>query len=109
MATRRARLQNENVEPFGRAVDGCSQAGRTRPDDNQVAHVRLIDRKVETKAIRDFLIGGIAQDVLTAADDDRNVGGADVKVIEQMLYVRIPFEVDVCVGIPVAHQKLFDA
>ena len=71
--------------------------------------MRSIDGIVEAKTIGDLLVAGIAQHDVTAANQHRDVGGADVKPIEQLLGVGVAIEINVVMRMPVAGQKLLHA
>jgi hypothetical protein len=69
----------------------------------------LIDRVVEPEAIRYLLVGRIAQDRVGATDEDRDVGRADVKLIEDRLRLGVAIEVDVVERMAVAGQEFLHA
>ena len=71
--------------------------------------MRAIDRLVEPKTIGDPLVARIAQHGLATADEDRHIGGAHVKPIEEILRLRIGIEIDVGVRMAVAREELPDA
>ena len=49
-------FDHQHVESFGRAVDRGREPGRTRADDDHVAHVRPIDRLIEAEAVGDLRV-----------------------------------------------------
>ena len=63
---------------------------------------------VEAEAVGDLRVGRIPQHRVAAADQHRNVGGVDVKPIEQLLRVGIAIEIDVVERMAVARQELLD-
>jgi hypothetical protein len=71
--------------------------------------MRAIDGIVEAKTIGDLLVAGIAQHRVSAADQHRDVGGIDVKPIEQLLGVGVAIEINVVVRVAVAGQKVLHA
>ena len=109
LSARRVRLQHQHIETLRRAVDGRGQARRSGADDDDIAHVRLIDRVVEAEAVGDLLIGRVPKHDVAAADQDRHVADGDVKAIEQLLHVGVAVEIDVGVGVAVARQEFLDA
>ena len=68
----------------------------------------LIDALVETEAVGNLLIAGIAQHGVAAADQDGNLVVRDVKAIEQTLRVRVAVEVEISERVPVARQEFLD-
>ena len=68
--------------------------------------MRSIDGVVEAKTIGDLLVAGIAQHRVAAANQDRDVGGADVKPIEQLLRVGVAIKIDVVMRVSIVGQKL---
>ena len=108
LAARRVRLEHENVEPFGRAVDRGREPGRAGADDHQVAHVRLIDRVVEAEALGNLGVGRVPEHDLAAAHQHRHVRDGDPEVIEQRLNVGLAVEIDVGVGVAVPGEELLD-
>jgi hypothetical protein len=63
---------------------------------------------VKAETVGHLLVARISQHQLVAADQHRYLTGGDVEAIQQLLYVWIPFEVYVGVGMAIAHQELFD-
>src|SRR6185295_17711826 len=70
---------------------------------------RLVDRLVQTEAVRDLLVGRVPKDDVPTADHYRHILDRHPKPIEQLLDVRITIEVDEGVWMPVARQEFFDA
>jgi len=70
--------------------------------------VCLVNSLVKTKTVGDLLVGRVPQHQLAAADHHGYFTGGDMENIQEVLDVRIPFEVYVGVRIAVAHQELFD-
>ncbi len=68
--------------------------------------MRAIDGVVEAETIGDLPVARIAQHGVAAANQHRDVGGADVKPIEQLLGVGIAIEIDVVMRMPVAGQEV---
>ena len=66
----------------------------------------LIDRGIEAEAVRDALIGRIAQHRRAAADENRHLCRRDVKSIEQFLDVAVAIEIDVGEGVSIPRQEL---
>src|SRR5205823_3457448 len=71
-------------------------------------HLRLVNALVETKAIRKLLISRVPKHQLAAADHYGYVAGGDMEAIQQALYIRVAFKIDVGIGMSIAHQELFD-
>ena len=91
----RVRFEHQNIESFGCGVHRSRQPRRTGADDHQIAHVRLIDRLVETKTLGDLRIPRVTQDGLATANHGRHIRHRHLKPIEQFLRVRIPIEIDI--------------
>ena len=68
-----------DIQALRCSINRRRQPAGSRADDNQVAHLALIDFFVEPEAGSRFGIGGIAQGLLAAADQDRNVGDRNPK------------------------------
>ena len=68
----------------------------------------MIDRRVQTEALSHRLVGGVLENDLAAADDDRYVPHADVEAIEESLHVGIPIHVDERVRVGVARKELLE-
>ena len=85
LPARRRALQDQHVQPLGRAVDGGGQPRRPAADDHHLAHLRRIEVGAEAEADGQHLDGRVLEDVAAAADDHRHVVDADVKAIEQHL------------------------
>jgi len=98
-------LDHEDIEALRSGVDGCCQAGGTRSHNNQVAHLRFIDGGVESQTISEFLIGRIAQDGATAANDNGNLRGSYFKPVEKLLGSIVGVEIHVPVGISIPAQE----
>ena len=102
-------LDDQDVEPLRRAVDGRRKPRRPAADDNDVADVRAIDRVVESKTVGDLAIARIAEHDVAATDEDGNLIRRDVESIEERLHVRVVIEIDVRERMPVPRQELLDA
>jgi hypothetical protein len=105
LAARRVELEHEDIESFGRAVDGGRESGRPGADDHDVPHLRGVDRRVETETVGELLVARIAEHRLTAADHDRHIGDGNPESVEEGLDVRFAIEVDEVVGIVVPRQE----
>ena len=71
--------------------------------------MRPVDGIVESQAIGNLLVAGIAQHDRPAANQHRDVGLADVKPIEQLLGAGVAIEIDVVMRVAVAGQELLHA
>ena len=49
-----------------------------RRDDDEVSHMRAIDRVVEPETLGNLLIGRVLEHAFAAADEHRRVGDADM-------------------------------
>ncbi len=98
-------LEHHHVEPLGRAVHRGCQPRRPGADDHQVVHDGCVHHRVEPEAVGDLGVARVLQHLLTAADEDGDVAGGDVELVEQRLHVRVALDVDVLVGVAVAHQE----
>ena len=65
-----------------------------------------VDRRVEAEAVGELRGRRIAQHQLAAADQDRDVVGADVEAVQQRLDVGVVLEVEVRVRMAVAREEL---
>src|SRR5690606_13056097 len=99
-------LDNYCVEPLGRRVDGGGQSGRACPDDDDVAHLAVVDTGVEAEMIRDGSVAGVPEHDLAAADHDGHVGGRNVRAVEQVRDVRVTLDVEIAERMPVAREEL---
>src|SRR6202008_1904292 len=104
----RTGFEHEHVETFRGSVASGSEAGWSRADDDQIAHLPLIDRLVEAKAVGNLLIRWIPQH-RGAANHDGDIVDADVELIEQLLFVPVVIEVDVAMRMAVACEELPNA
>src|SRR4051812_23737559 len=102
------RLQDEDVETFGRAVHGGGKARGAGADDHQVANRATVESGVQPQALGDLLVGRALQHPIVAADDDRYVEGPEPEAIEQPLHVRVLLDVEVRVRLSVAGEELAD-
>jgi hypothetical protein len=109
LAARRIRLDDEGIEPFRGGVNGRSEPGGPGTDDDDVPHLRLVDGIIETEALRDLLIGRMAQDDVVAADQNGDIVASDIESIEELLNVDLIVEIDVRIGMTVARQELLDS
>jgi hypothetical protein len=105
LAAGRARLDDEHVQSFRRAVHSCCQAGESAANDDDVAQLCLIDRIVEAEAVGDLVVCRIPENRGAAADENRNVALSDLKAIEELLHAVVTVEIDVRVRISVAREE----
>jgi hypothetical protein len=86
---RHLRFDHQHVEALRRTVDSGCEARRTCADNDEIANWRVIDRRVEPKAICDLAVGRILQHRFAATDQHRHIVDADVKAIEDLLRLAI--------------------
>ena len=66
----------------------------------------MIDLLVETETLRDLRVRRISQHGIAAADQHRDISGADLKPVEQLLRLAVAIEIDVVERMPVPRQEL---
>jgi hypothetical protein len=64
---------------------------------------------VKAKAVGNLLNRRVPEYDVAPADDHRHIRSGHVKAIEQTLDIGVTVKVNVCVGMPVSCQELFDA
>jgi hypothetical protein len=62
---------------------------------------RCVDRGIETQRVGDLRVGRVFENQATATNDDRHVGQAHVKPIEQLLNVAFLVEINEAVRMAV--------
>ena len=70
--------------------------------------MRRVDRAGQAEALGELRDGRVAEDVLSVADDDGDLGGLHVEAVEEGLRGAIGVEVDVGMGMIVAGEELTD-
>ena len=109
MAARRARLDDDAIEPFARGIDGGREPGLPGADDRHRPHLGRVDRRVEAEAKGDPAVRRVLEDHLAAAHEHGNVGDVDVKDVEERQEVRLGIGVDVRVRMAIAREELLHA
>src|SRR5205807_6078189 len=68
LAPGRGRLHDQDIQSFRCPVHGRRQPRWSRPDDDEVADMGLIDGVVEAQGVGDLLIGRVTERVIAARD-----------------------------------------
>ena len=102
----RIALDDQNLKPFGRAVNSGGQPARPRPDHNQVVYDVFIDSLIEPEAFGSSCVAGVSEHQLAAADQHRDLGDEDPKLIENSLRIGIRVQIDIGVRMAVPGKKL---
>jgi hypothetical protein len=92
----------QHIQALRSRVNGRCQAGGSGADNDQIAHLRFVNRAVQSQAIGHFLQRGIPQHGATVAKDHRNFVQFHVKPVEKCLrrLVRVEIHVGVRMLIP---------
>src|SRR2546430_2586244 len=109
LASRREGLHEQTIQSLRRPIYGRGQSRGSRPDDEQVPNLGLVDCVVEAEGVGELLIGRVAEHDLTAGDHYGDVGGRHMEAIEQLLDAGVAVQVEHRVGMPVAGEELADA
>src|SRR2546430_719978 len=75
LASRRDGLHEQNIQSLRRPIYGRGQSRGSRPDDEQVPNLGLVDCVVEAERVGELLIGRVAEHDLAAGDHYGDVGG----------------------------------
>ena len=110
-------LGNLHADLLARREAMQQESSRLRQDhhaslglnDDQVAHMCLIDSFVESEAVGNFLISWIAQYGRAATDQNGYLRGSNVKTVQQVLDAGVMVEVNVRVRMAIAGQEILDA
>src|SRR5215471_1205043 len=102
LSSRRTRLDNQHIESLGGRVNAGRKARWSGADDDEIAPMGVIDPHIEAETVGDFLIAGILQHRLAAADHDRYNRRLHVKVIEQLPHISISVKIEVLEGVIIA-------
>jgi hypothetical protein len=86
LSARRLGLEHQDPEPLRSPVHRGREAGRPRPDDENVAEERLIDRGVEAETVRNLQVGRVAKHHVPTTDGHRHVALRDAELVEQVLH-----------------------
>ena len=68
------RLDDQRIESLGRGVDGRGKARRPGADDDDIAHVPLVDAIVEAETIGELAVARALQDHLARTDHHGQLG-----------------------------------
>src|SRR6185437_3270096 len=91
------------------AINCSSQSRGTSADYDEIAHLGLINRFVETKTVRNFLLTRIPKNHLATTNHHGYLVGCEMETVQHILYVGVMFEVYVGVRLSIPHQKLFNS
>ena len=82
LPARRIPLENLDIQALRRAINRRCQSAGPGADDDQIAHLALIDLVVQPEAGSRFGVAGIAQGLCAAADQDRDVRDGNSELLE---------------------------
>ncbi len=105
LAARRVPLENQDIQAFRGPIHCRGQPARPRAHHNQVADLTRVNFVVQSEASGRLRVGRVAEGALAAADEDRNVGGRNAKLLEQRGHGRIGLDVKISMGMAVAGQE----
>src|SRR5262249_49690903 len=94
LAAGREAFEDHDVQSLGSAVDRRGEPSRAGAYNDQVMHLRRIQRDIESRAVRKLLDRRTSKKPAFAADDYRRVRGGNAELTKQFLGVRIAFQVD---------------
>ena len=100
------RLDHQDVEALGSAIDRGGQPRGPGANHYDVAHPVPLDGHVQPEAVGDFLVGWVFQDPVVTADDHRHVLEAELEAIEEHLDARVFFYVEAGVWLAIAREEL---
>src|SRR5262249_47037339 len=109
LSSRRAGLDHQHIESLGSGIDGRRKTSRSGADDDDIAPVGVIDPLIKAETLGDFLIAGILEHRLAAADHNRYLGRFEVKASEQFPNIGVMVKVEILKRVTIAGQELFDA
>ena len=87
-----ARFEDQDVEAFGGAIHSRRQPSRPATDNHEIADARLIDGLVEAEGLGNLRVAGVPQHRASAADQDRHISRAHMKLVEQGLRVGVAIQ-----------------
>jgi hypothetical protein len=109
LSPRRVHLDHERVEAFRCRVHRGSHPRRSCTHNDHVTQLIEIHHLVETEAVSDLLVRGIAQNDLTTADENRDVIRSDAECVQQLLHAIVGIEIDRLERVAVPREKLPDS
>ena len=95
LPARRIPLENLDTQALRGSINRGGQPAGPGSDDDQIAHLSLIDFVVQPEAGGRFGIGRIAQGLVAAADQDRNVRDGNREMLENRMDRGIGLDIEV--------------
>ena len=106
MSARRILLENLDIQALRGSIHRGGQPAGPRADDDQIAHLSLIDFVVQPEAGGRFGVGGIAKCLLAAADQDRDVRDGNSELLENRMDGGVGLDIEIVVRMCVAGEEL---
>src|SRR5690242_9301439 len=101
----RAAIEDYDRETFRSGIDGGGQARRSGADHGDVVEALRIDRPHQAETSRQFVLTGIAQQLPTRTQHDRQLSRIDMEAFEQCFCRCVGFGIEQLVGVTVAAEK----